>query len=96
MKYSQKKKNKAKDGWKLPSLLLLAALSTAGTVVAQEKIVNPDISYAGSPRTCVLGGLAVSGVEGYEDYTLTGISGLQIGQEITLPGNEISDAVKRY
>ncbi len=96
MKYSQKKKNKAKDGWKFPSLLLLAALSTAGTVVAQEKIVNPDISYAGSPRTCVLGGLAVSGVEGYEDYTLTGISGLQIGQEITLPGNEISDAVKRY
>ena len=96
MKYSQKKKNKAKDGWKLPSLLLLAALSTAGSAVAQEKIVNPDISYAGSPRTCVLGGLAVSGVEGYEDYTLTGISGLQIGQEITLPGNEISDAVKRY
>ncbi len=96
MKYSQKKKNKAKGGWKLPSLLLLAALSTAGSAVAQEKIVNPDISYAGSPRTCVLGGLAVSGVEGYEDYTLTGISGLQIGQEITLPGNEISDAVKRY
>ena len=96
MKYSQKKKNKAKGGWKLPSLMLLAALSTAGSTVAQEKIVNPDISYAGSPRTCVLGGLAVSGVEGYEDYTLTGISGLQIGQEITLPGNEISDAVKRY
>ena len=96
MKYSQKKKNKAKGGWKLPSLMLLAALSTAGSTVAQEKIVNPDISYAGSPRTCVLGGLAVSGVEGYEDYTLTGISDLQIGQEITLPGNEISDAVKRY
>ncbi|MCI5710582.1 MAG: outer membrane protein assembly factor BamA [Prevotella sp.] len=76
--------------------MLLAALSTAGSAVAQEKIVNPDITYAGSARTCVLGGLAVSGVEGYEDYTLTSISGLEIGQEITLPGNEVSDAVKRY
>ena len=90
------KNKKAKGGWNLSSLMLLAALSTAGSAVAQEKIVNPDITYAGSARTCVLGGLAVSGVEGYEDYTLTSISGLEIGQEITLPGNEVSDAVKRY
>ena len=96
MKHSQMKNKKAKGGWNLSSLMLLAALSTAGSAVAQEKIVNPDITYAGSARTCVLGGLAVSGVEGYEDYTLTSISGLEIGQEITLPGNEVSDAVKRY
>ena len=96
MKHSQMKNKKAKGGWNLSSLMLLAALSTAGSAVAQEKIVNPDITYAGSARTCVLGGLAVSGVEGYEDHTLTSISGLEIGQEITLPGNEVSDAVKRY
>ena len=30
------------------------------------------------------------------DYVLTGISGLVVGQHITLPGNEITDAVKRY
>ena len=35
-------------------------------------------------------------MEGYEDYVLTGISGLVVGQHITLPGNEITDAVKRY
>lgn len=60
------------------------------------KIVNPDISYAGIPRSGVIGGIAVSGVEGYEDYMLTGISGLSIGQKIQVPGSELTDAVKRY
>lgn len=63
---------------------------------AQDKIVNPDISYAGTPRTLRIGGINVSGVEGYEDYVLTGISGLQIGQTVSVPGSEITDAVKRY
>ncbi|MDD7461738.1 MAG: POTRA domain-containing protein [Prevotellaceae bacterium] len=63
---------------------------------AQVKITHPDITYAGTPRTLVLGGINVSGIEGYEDFMLTGISGLTVGQEITVPGNEITDAVKRY
>jgi len=63
---------------------------------AQDVIVNPDISYAGTPRTCEIGGLAVKGVEGYEDYVLTGLSGLTVGQTISLPGTEITEAVKRY
>ncbi len=63
---------------------------------AQDKILNPDISYAGTPRTCIVGGINISGVEGYEDYMLSGISGLQIGQEITVPGQEITNALKRY
>ena len=66
------------------------------SAIAQDVIVNPDISYAGTPRTCEIGGLAVKGVEGYEDYVLTGLSGLTIGQTITLPGTEITEAVKRY
>jgi outer membrane protein insertion porin family len=65
-------------------------------IVGQEKIINPDISYSGTPRTCVLGGVAVDGVEGYEDYVLTGLSGLTVGQEISVPGTDITEAVKRY
>lgn len=77
-------------------LTLLAALLFSIGAVAQEKIVNPEISYAGTPRSGVIGGIAVSGVEGYEDYMLTGISGLTVGQKIDLPGQEITEAVKRY
>ena len=66
------------------------------SISAQDVIINPDISYAGTPRTCEIGGLAVKGVEGYEDYVLTGLSGLTVGQTISLPGTEITEAVKRY
>lgn len=38
----------------------------------------------------------MEGVEGYEDYVLTGLSGLTVGQEIEVPGNQITEAVKRY
>lgn len=77
-------------------LIALAVFTYSLGIEAQDKIVNPDISYAGNPRTCILGGINVSGVENYEDYMLTGISGLSVGQEISVPGSEITEAVKRY
>ena len=77
-------------------IVLVTCLLAALAVQAQEKIVNPDISYAGLPRSLVVGGIAVSGVQEYEDFMLSGISGLSEGQTITVPGTEITDAVKRY
>ena len=72
-------------------------IGVAANASAQDdKVINPEISYAGTPQTVVIGGLTTSGVEGYDDYVLTGISGLSVGQEISLPGTEITDAVKRY
>ena len=54
-----------------PSLLRLCSLLIAAfsflICYAQDVIVNPDISYAGTPRSCEIGGLTVKGVEGYED-----------------------------
>lgn len=72
------------------------AITCGVTVHAQDKVIHPDINYAGTPRTVVIGGIAVSGVQGYEDYMLSGISGLSVGQTITVPGTDITDAVKRY
>ncbi|SES85904.1 outer membrane protein assembly factor [Prevotella sp. kh1p2] len=72
------------------------ALCCCTAASAQDKIVHPEISYAGTPRTVTIGGINVSGVEGYEDYVLTGISGLTVGQKIELPGSATTEAVKRY
>lgn len=72
------------------------AITCGVTVHAQDKVIHPDINYAGTPRTVVVGGISVSGVQGYEDYMLSGISGLSVGQTITVPGTDITDAVKRY
>ena len=74
--------------WVALSVFLSLALTS---VTAQE------ISYAGTPRQCIIAGLAIKGVEGqYEDYLLTNLSGLQVGQTVDLPGNDITEAVKRY
>ena len=78
-------------------ILFASVVCIAFVANAQEhKIVNPDISYSGTPRTCTIGGIAVEGIKNYEDYVLIGLSGLQVGQTITVPGNEITEAVKRY
>ena len=75
-------------------LVLLCAFGIQAR--AQEKIVNPSISYSDNAREVVIGGLAVSGVQGYEDFVLTSISGLAVGQRIEMPGSQITQAVKRY
>ena len=79
--------------------ILMALLVSHFSVLichAQDVIVKPDISYAGTPRLCEIGGLNVEGVEGYEDYVLTGLSGLQVGQNIEVPGSAVTEAIKRY
>ena len=82
--------------FKHKALLSLALLACSAMTNAQDKILFPDITYAGSPRDVVIGGINVSGMSGYEDYMLTGISGLTVGQHIELPGTAITEAVKRY
>ena len=79
--------------------LLITIITIAvplGGATAQETIVNPEISYSGSPKSCVIAGMAVKGVEGYEDYVLTSLSGLAINQKIDVPGTELTEAVRRY
>ena len=66
------------------------------TSSAQSFVVNPEVSYAGTPRQCEIGGIAIDGVEGYEDEVIVGLSGLSVGQVVDVPGSEITEAVKRY
>ena len=65
-------------------VLLAVLICVSIQTKAQDVIINPDISYAGTPRNCEIGGIAVTGVEGYEDYVLTSLSGLEVGQQILL------------
>lgn len=81
---------------KIRTLVTLLAMVLATALNAQDVRTYPEITYAGTPRNVVIAGINVSGVDGYEDYMLSGISGLSVGQAISLPGNEITEAVKRY
>ena len=89
---------------RLACLLLLnlmpAALSVdiGSSLRAQqlERIVNPVIDYARTPQEYIIGNITVEGIQGYDDYMLIGLSGLSKGQRITIPGDDVTKAIKRY
>ena len=70
------------------------------TGIAQEANTDEDskpvILYSGTPKQYEIADIKVEGVKNYEDYVLIGISGLSVGQTITVPGDEITGAIKRY
>lgn len=78
-------------------LLILVAL-VAPALSAQtdtDTIYNPPIVYTGMPTTYEIAGLRVEGADNYEDYIVIGYSGLKVGDEVQIPGNDITTAAKR-
>ncbi|MEG1616755.1 MAG: outer membrane protein assembly factor BamA [Bacteroidales bacterium] len=76
--------------------LLSCPLSFAQEQMAQDTIYNPSILYSASPKKYEIAGISVSGVKNYEDYVLIGFSGLSVGQQIVIPGDDITTAVRRF
>lgn len=60
-----------------------------------DTISKPIVLYS-APKQYEIADITVSGIDNYEDYVLIGLSGLSIGQVVTIPGDEITNAVKRY
>lgn len=48
------------------------------------------------PKKYEIADIKVTDIDNYEDYVLIGISGLAVGQTITVPGDDITSAIKRY
>ena len=76
-------------------LLLTVLLPNMFGQVGQREI-KPTIDYNRTPRTYYIGNITVDGVKNYDDYLLIGLSGLTVGQPITIPGEEITKAIKRF
>lgn len=58
--------------------------------------INPVIDYTRTPRTYYIGNITVDGVKNYDEFLLIGLSGLTVGEPVTIPGEDITKAVKRY
>lgn len=86
------------DRHKFHIILLGLLLAGTATAFSQEETVieNPTILYSGTTKDYFIGGFTVSGVNDYEDQVLINLSGLTVGQKITVPGPDISEAVRRY
>ncbi len=76
-------------------ILFLAGWSSVRAQgVQQEK--QTAIDYSRTPKSYCIGGITVGGVDNYDEYLLIGLSGLSVGQQVQIPGEEITMAVKRY
>ncbi len=57
---------------------------------------TPEISYSGKPRRYVIAEIEVTGDLNNDPKILANLSGLRVGQEINIPGDEITNAIKKY
>ena len=76
-------------------LLILFLFITSHCSFAQANLFSQSkkIDYA-SPKTYTLGGITIEGTKFLDHQTLINISGLSIGQSITIPGDELTGATK--
>ena len=56
----------------------------------------PVINYSLSPKRYKIADIKVTGIKNYDDFVLIGFSGLSVGDMVTIPGDEITTAVKRF
>ncbi len=76
---------------------IFAVASTAAIAQVEHKVdVNPDIVYTLEQTRYTIGGIAVDGVKNFDQDLLLSWSGLEVGQEVAVPGEDISEAVRRY
>lgn len=65
-------------------------------VVPADTIYNPNVIYSPIPKVYEIAGIKVSGVDHVDDYVIIGYSGLSVGEKIEIPGDAITNAVKRF
>ena len=75
------------------ALLILGCLPVAAQDNNTEK---PVVLYTSTPKKYEIADIRVEGADNYEDYVIINLSGLSKGQVISIPGEEISQACKRY
>ena len=57
----------------------------------------PVIDYSSAiPKKYKIADIKVTGIKNYDDFVLIGYSGLSVGDEVSIPGEQITDAVKRF
>ncbi|MCQ2336672.1 MAG: outer membrane protein assembly factor BamA [Paludibacteraceae bacterium] len=79
------------DSYELEDTLSNVIDST--TILTSDEI--PDFDY-NMPRTYQIEEITISGKNNYEDYVLIGYSGLKKGEKIEIPGDEITNVIRRF
>lgn len=82
-----------------PSAFLISLFLQLFFIIAvaqTDEAIIPEIRYDGPPQQLEIAEITVTGADNYEDFVLIGFSGLSVGDKITIPGDVITDVVKRF
>jgi outer membrane protein insertion porin family len=69
------------------------ALFSSTYVLAQDTILNSSIIDYSQPKDYIIGDISISGVKHLSESVLINMSGLNTGDEITIPSDQISSAI---
>ena len=75
---------------------IICLIGYARPALAQTEEEKPVVLYSGTPKKYEIADIKVVGADNYEDYVIINLSGLSKGQVISVPGDEITQACKRY
>jgi outer membrane protein insertion porin family len=70
-----------------------AMLNIQDTVSEEDM---PEILYTFVQKKYKIQDIKITGAINYDDFVLVGFSGLRVGDEVSIPGEEITDAVNRF
>ena len=80
----------------IPVAALALTLGVAPLVPVFGQVQVPaNLAAADEPQRYTLGGITISGARYLDPNTLIGLSGLKIGDPITIPGEEIGQAIRK-
>ena len=77
-------------------LFIFSQLLVAQTTTSKDSTELPVIEYSNSTPKYEIAEIKVTGASNYEDFVLIGFSGLAVGDVINVPGDAITNAVKRF
>ena len=77
-------------------LFIFSQIIVAQATTAKDSTNLPVIEYSNSTPKYEIAGIKISGADNYEDFVLVGFSGLTVGDVINVPGDAITNAVKRF
>ena len=78
------------------SQLLVAQTTTEKDTTTIDTTNLPVIEYSTQTPKYEIAGIKVTGADNYEDFVLIGFSGLAVGDIVNVPGDAITNAVKRF
>ncbi|HBF87806.1 MAG TPA: outer membrane protein assembly factor BamA [Bacteroidales bacterium] len=79
---------------KIKFLFLISILLFSLTSFSQINSDGIEIDYS-NPKEYEIGGISVSGIKYLDHNVVIGLSGLSVGDKINVPGEEITEAIKK-